>query len=536
MNKPAAVMLLLVASLWSQEARTVFLIKYVADGAVYLDGGKLAGLAEKMKLMAGSAEIEVVSVAAASAVCEIRTPGAELHPGDVARLSAEDAQRSQLLRAAGSGNHYAQTITFTDGDPVDEEVRDYMPRPQLPEINRVRGRIGLEYGSIFGQGAGLGSNQASVVLRTDMTRIGGSYWNLNGYSRLRFTNVGTGQQQTLNDLMNRTYHLALTYNNPLSPWTMGFGRFYLPWAPSLSTIDGGYLARRLSRTVTVGLFAGTTPDPTSWNYSPNREMAGAFVNFQGGSYDAFHYSSTEGLGLSRLSWRPEREFIFFENDFSYQRRFAVYHSLEVDSTHPTSEKPSAGGTGVARSFLTVRYEASNWLSLDMNHNYFRDFPTFDPRLAGTGLLDKLLFQGVSGGARANLPWHHASVYFNLGRSNGNNDPKAAWNQMFGVTLSDVLGTGVRADAHYARFNSSFGQGHYTALTATREMWDGLRLQVQAGQQDFASALTSVTRARFVNGNLDWVFARHYFTAVGLTVYRSQSQNYNQIFFSLGYRF
>ena len=116
MNKPAAVMLLLVASLWSQEARTVFLIKYVADGAVYLDGGKLAGLAEKMKLMAGSAEIEVVSVAAASAVCEIRTPGAELHPGDVARLSAEDAQRSQLLRAAGSGNHYAQTITFTDGD------------------------------------------------------------------------------------------------------------------------------------------------------------------------------------------------------------------------------------------------------------------------------------------------------------------------------------------------------------------------------------------------------------------------------------
>ncbi len=536
MIKFAAFLFLFAPVLRPQDARTVFRIKYVADGAVYLDGGKLAGLAEKMKLTSGNVELEVVSVAASSAVCEIRTPGAELHPGDTAQLSAEDAQASQLVRAAGSGSHYAQTITFTEGDPVDEEVRDYTPRPKLPEVNRVRGRIGVEYGSIFGQGAGLGSNQASLVLRADMTRINGSYWNLSGYTRLRFTAVGTGQQQTLNDLMNRTYHLVLTYNNPQSKWVMGFGRFYLPWAPSLSTIDGGYVARRISRTVTAGVFAGTTPDPTSWNYSPNREMAGAFVNLQGGSYDGLHYSSTEGLGLSRLNWRPEREFAFLENDFSWQRRFSVYHSMEIDASHPTTEKPQATGTGIARSFLTVRYEASKWLSLDVNHNYFRDFPTFDPRLAGTGLLDKLLFQGVSGGARANLPWRRASVYFNIGRSNGNNDPKASWNQMFGAALSDVLGTGVRADGHYARFNSSFGQGHYTALTATRDMWEGVRLQVQAGQQDFTSAVTASTRARFVNGNLDWVFARHYFAGIGTTFYRSQTQSYNQIFLSLGYRF
>jgi hypothetical protein len=84
---------------------------------------------------------------------------------------------------------------------------------------------------------------------------------------------------------------------------------------------------------------------------------------------------------------------------------------------------------------------------------------------------------MSGGARANLPWRRASIYFNIGRSNGNNDPKPSWNQMFGAALSDVLGSGVRADGHYARFNSSFGQGHYTALTATRDMWEGVRLQV-----------------------------------------------------------
>jgi hypothetical protein len=49
-------------------------------------------------------------------------------------------------------------------------------------------------------------------------------------------------------------------------------------------------------------------------------------------------------------------------------------------------------------------------------------------------------------------------------------------------------------------------------------------------------LTSQTRARFVNGSLDWTFGAHYFLSGGVTVYRGQTQNYDQVFFTLGYRF
>jgi hypothetical protein len=539
------VLFALLAQGWglvAAEAPAGFRVKYVAEGVVYIDGGRAAGLVEAMKLTVRRdgqdvAELVVASVAEASAVCEIKEAKLAVQAGDLASLSSEDAQRSQILRAAGSGSHYAQTISFTDGDPLEEEIRDSLPRPKLPEINRIRGRIGFEYTGIQDQGgSGAGSSEFGLVLRADMTRIGGTYWNLSGYTRLRLTSsTAASQQPTLNDLLNRTYHMALTYQNPQSNWTAGFGRFYLPWASSLSTIDGGYLARRLSKAVTVGMFAGTTPDPTSWNYNPNREMAGTFISLEGGSYESFRYMSTTGFGVSRLSWKPEREFVFFENTFSWKRYFSVYHNLEADRSHATTQQPTASGTGIARSFLTLRFEPYRFLEFDLNENYFRSFPTFNPLLVGTGLLDKFLFQGVSGGVRLALPYH-ASVYVNLGRSKGNSDPNSSWNYLYGLSVADLLRTGIRADVHYSRFNSSFGQGNYQSLSLSRQMNEYLRLEVMAGQQNFASALTTQTRARFLSGNLDWTFARHYFLGGGLTVYRGQSQNYNQTFFTLGYRF
>jgi len=92
----------------------------------------------------------------------------------------------------------------------------------------------------------------------------------------------------------------MQYANPNSRWVAGFGRLYLPWASSLETIDGGYFGRQVGKAVTTGVFAGTTPDSTSWNYNPHRRMAGAFVSFEGGTFEETRYTSTFGLGISSI--------------------------------------------------------------------------------------------------------------------------------------------------------------------------------------------------------------------------------------------
>jgi hypothetical protein len=367
-----------------------------------------------------------------------------------------------------------------------------------------------------------------------MTRIGGTYWNASGYWRGNLTANSYSGTNTLQDLLNRTYHIGMTYDNPNSAWVAGFGRMYLPWASSLDTIDGGYFGRRMGHGSTMGVFAGSTPDPTSWSYAPNRRIGGAFVNFEGGSYDAFRYNITSGVGVSTLGWKIDRPFIFFENGIYYKRYVSIYDSLQMDS--PVGYKAGGSpGAGVGRNFLTVRYQPHERIEFDGNYSYFRDLPAFDPTLVGTSLLDKYLFQGFSGGVRLEV-LKQVWVYTNLGRSNSSGDSKSSLNQLYGLTFGRVPWIHIRADGHYARFNSSFGTGSYESVSLSRSLSDNFRLELLGGQQNFVSALSSNTNSKFVTSNLEMNVGAHYFMQGGFTVSRGVSQDYDQWLFTLGYRF
>jgi hypothetical protein len=532
------------------DLRTMYHVTQVASGLVYVDGGTAEGLAEGMRFTVSHlapgdalmnrkevAKISVLAVASHSAACQIEEASAPIQPGDTAQLDPEDAQVIQLARSPSARRDYAQVISFSEGDPLEDELRDYVPKPPLPEINRIRGRIGFEQSAIFDHTAGgTQTFQEGIAVRADMTRIGGTYWNFTGYWRGRLTTQsGSTAPQTLNDLINRTYQIGLYYNNPQSNWVAGFGRFLLPWAASLDTIDGGYIGRRVAKKVTVGMFGGSTPDPTAWNYDPSRQMFGAFLNYERGSYETVRWSTTVGAALSRLHWHPEREFLFFENTLQVNNKFSIYHDMELDRLAPALVTSGNNGVRLARSFLTLRYQATNWLTLDMNHNYFRGVPTFDPRLIGTGLLDKLLFQGFSGGVQINLPYS-AILYANLGANRRDQDTKTALNYMLGLTLTKTFRLPIRTDLRYSRFNSSFGSGDYESLSVSRQLGDRLRLEVLGGQQNLRSTFTSVSRARFVTADMDYLIGRHYILGASWTVYRGGSQNYDQMFINLGYRF
>src|SRR6266478_4343863 len=533
--------------------RTAFRIKYVASGAAYLDGGRSAGLTEGMKLVVretptGSvvaaadgnddnivAELEVTSVAESSAVTDVHTPKRDVKPGDVAYLSSQDEQTLVQQSTLSATRKYPTVISFTEGDTLDEEARAEVPRPPMPSVNRARGRVGIDYlGTSFHGATGGTSMNLGLMARMDMTRIAGTYWNLSGYWRGRLNSNSFAGTATIQDLINRTYHIGMTYDNPHSAWVAGFGRMYLPWATSLDTIDGGYFGRRVGHGATVGMFAGSTPDPTSWSYNPNRRIGGGFVNFEGGSFDGLRYTSTSGVGLSTIQWKIDRPFVFFENGLYYKRYVSIYDSLQADSP-AGNQAVSAPGTGIGRNFLTVRFQPHQRIEFDANYNYFRDVPTFDPALIGTSLLDKYLFQGFSGGARLEV-LKQVWLYTNLGRSSRSGDPTSALNEMYGITFVRIPWVKMRADAHYSKFNSSFGSGYYETVSLARSLSDNFRLEVLGGQQNFSSAYSNNSNSKFVTSNLDMNLGLHYFIQGGFTVSRGAVQNYDQWLFTLGYRF
>jgi hypothetical protein len=532
--------------------RTTFKIKYVAEGVAYLDGGRSAGLTEGMKLVVrdtptGSiasaadgnadnvvAELEVMSVADASAVTDIHTPKRDVKSGDLAYLSSQDEQALVQENTLSATRKYPTVISFTDADALDDEARAEVPRPPVPSINRARGRIGFDYmgTSFHGSAAGMNSD-VGLVARMDMSRIGGTYWNLSGYWRGNFTTNSAAGSATIQDLINRTYHIALTYDSPSSAWVAGFGRLYLPWAPSLDTIDGGYFGRRIGHGTTMGVFGGSTPDPTSYSYNPNQRIAGTFVNFEGGSFDGFRYTSTVGAGINTVGWQITRPFVFYEGGVFYKRYVSIYDSVQVDN--PVGYAPgTTAGTGVGRSFTTIRYQPHERIEFDANYNYYRDLPTFDPTLIGTGLLDKYLFQGFSGGVRVEL-LKQIWLYTTLGSSHRSGDTGTSLNELYGITFGR-LPWKMRADAHYSKFNSSFGSGYYDSVSLSRNLNDNFRVEVLGGQQNFSSSFSNNNNAKFVTGNIEMNVGMHYFIQGGFTSNRGATQDYDQWIMTLGYRF
>jgi hypothetical protein len=533
--------------------RTVFRVKYVADGVAYLDGGSTSGLGEKMKLEVREsnlpvqqgavvdpndtsvvAELEINAVAETSAAADIQSPKRPVKVGDLAYLSAADVQALIQQRTLSATRKYPAVVTFTDSDAMDEEAHEEVPRPPLPSVNRARGMFGLNYMSTVSSGAtAMTNNNIGGVVRLDVTRMGGTFWNVRGYWRGNLTRESGQSVQTMQDMINRTYHLYMTYDNPNSRWVAGFGRLYLPYAPSLDTIDGGYFGARLSKGSTAGIFAGSTPDPTSYSYNPDGKIGGAFINFEGGSYDGTHYTSTSGVGVQTIKWQINRPFVFFENVISYKTKFSIYDSLQLDSPRGTPAAP-APGPGLGRNFLTVRFQPHPRFEFDINHTYFRDVPTYDPTLLGTGMLDKYLFQGVSGGVRVEVV-KQVWVYTEIGQSNRTGDAQNSLNQAYGITFNRVPKLDLHLDAHYSKFSSSFGSGSYRAFSVSRNVSERLRLNVLLGDQSFNSSLTSLPSSKFINTTAETSFGAHYFLQGGFTVNRG-GLDYNQWMFTLGYRF
>jgi hypothetical protein len=541
----------------SQKA-TVFHIKYISESSVYLDSGRNADLQEGMKLSVIEAtpdgvandgvrfrgyphvaELKIVSVADSSAVCDVLSTNAELKIGQFAFLTPGSVEDRHLAQTAQEAQNYPVVVAFTDGDPIDQELR----ASKVEQINEsplgvMRGRFGFSYGGI--NESGLNSSQLGMMIETDMTHIGGSYWNFAGYWRGTLTTSSSAitntNTTTLTDLINRTYTLGFTYQNPYSPLTVGVGRLYLPWAPSLSTIDGGYFGRRLGRFITVGAFAGSTPNPTSWSYNPDQQIAGTFVNFESGDYDHLHFMSTEGIALTTISLRVARQFAFLENNLSWKRYLAFYNSMQVDAAR-TSPLPDGGSnpTGISQSYTSFHVQPWRRVGFGINHNFYRQLPTFDPLLVGTGLLDKYLFQGFSGDVRVDLP-AHVSVYASLGHSKATSDSSSSLNQAYGITLGNIAHTGLLLDAHYSKFNSSFGSGEYESVSISKSLSEKFRLQLIGGNQQFNSPFSTNTSAKFVNGVVDWNLGSRYFLEGNVGLYNGTTLNYTQWSTLLGYRF
>jgi hypothetical protein len=583
----------------AQPPKNIFHVKYISENSVYLDAGKNAGLEEGMILHivppdpdggtteavrfrgeAPLADVRVFSVADTSAAAEIITARGDLTVGDIACLDVKSIHAREDKANAEEATSYPVVVTFSSGDPLDEEIRaTTVTEKLLPPIrNQIRGRIGVDLGFLSEPG-GVSSRQTGLLIDADISRIGGTHWDFRGYWRGDLTsqnsgNLGTGVSPiVLNELLNHTYTLGIYYENPDSIVTAGFGRLYLPYAPSLSAIDGGYFGYKIRPSVTVGAFAGSTPDPTSWSYAPNQRIGGVFVNYAHGDFEHVRLNNTFGLAATSVGWHIGREFVFAENTISFGHKLSFYNSLQIDAgrtapgftpTTPglTPLAPQVYSTGLTQSFSSIHYQPIHLLTFSLNDNYLRNLPTFDPALLASGvgaaLVQQYLFTGLSGGVDVALPYR-ITLSTDIGKSNSTtpststsgtsgtsgstgsttsaSDKTPSWNQMYGITFGEIKKTGLQLDLRYTKFNSSFGQGQFEFVSISRSIADRFHISLQGGTQTLSSStFTANTKSTFITSIVDMSLSRRFFIE-GLYSYNmGTTMNYSQMNFTFGYRF
>ena len=185
-----------------------------------------------------------------SACCEAAAEG-----GDWAVLTPTDAEKAR--NAVTTKALAAAPLPRSNAFLPDEPDHTMPVRQENSNASRIQGRVGLDYSGITSSGSTPGySRQMGISFQSDMTHLFGTHWNLQGYWRGRINQHSQFQEQTVQNVLNKTYTMQLYYDNPDSAWVAGFGRLYLPWAVSLDTIDGGYVGREVGNGVTTGVFGG----------------------------------------------------------------------------------------------------------------------------------------------------------------------------------------------------------------------------------------------------------------------------------------
>jgi hypothetical protein len=189
----------------------------------------------------------------------------------------------------------------------------------------------------------------------------------------------------------------------------------------------------------------------------------------------------------------------------------------------------------------VRFQPIKFLTFDLNHNYLRNLPTFDPALlitcslVSTCALDQYLFQGLSGGVTVQLPYR-ITVSTDVGKSKSTTDTANSWNQMYGINFGEIAHTGFQLDLRYTKFNSSFGQGTYEMASLNRTLTERLHVSLQGGTQHLISSFSTNSDSKFVTGSVDWSIGTRYFLEGLYTWNSGTTQSYRQTSITFGYRF
>ena len=443
-------------------------VTYVSGADIYVDAGRLDGLAEGSELFvvrAGAvvATLRVKYLASHRAACELVRGASDVAAGDVVRFRPRPAETPAAARAVAAA---AETAAA--------------PSPRIPRMGNsgLHGRIGTRYlhagtsTESGGQAGGTTSfTQPSLDVRLSGRALGGTRLGLVLDLRARRTSTTSAGRDEA-DGHTRAYQAAVLWNAPGARFRAALGRQYLGAVGSVGLLDGLLVEVNGSR-LGGGAFAGFEPDLGTLRFSGEVKDVGAYGLLHSRPGAATAASLTLGAVGSYQNGEARREWGILQGSVT-NRYLSLFLLQELDYYRPWKrEGPNAEASAFSATsrFASASVRPARWLSLNGNYDRRRSVPVLRDFTDPAAAFDDAYREGYGTGVRLTGQRLYGGVDWrkSTGGSSGGAD---SWTATFGVNRIGRLSVGASGRATwYSSDNDSTGSNP-GAVRTTGQLYSG----------------------------------------------------------------
>jgi hypothetical protein len=527
-------------NMFAQSDAGAFRVKYVTGENVYLDGGSAKGLnvGDKLYVVRNQkdviAQLELIYVAEYSASCKILNASQTIQVGDIAAVvetKKPESSEPQKDIETGETSDVEKAVVAAA-----EPLEDAQPRTSL---TRISGSVSVQFFHLDDRTKNnLDFTRPAFRLNFRAQRLWGREFNLRVRTRSLY-NIRTrpySSRVPQEEWRNRVYELSFSYEDRRSPLNYKFGRIISNYMSGVGYIDGGQVQYNFSPSVRIGVFGGTQPDLQNSKFQTAVKKYGAYFNLAIGSYQNQYFETTIAGAAQYHSSTVSREFLYFQNNYSYNSRLTIYQSMEVDINRQWRKEKAGQSTTLSNFFISGRYRFSRAVTAGLTYDNRRNYWTYEVLSVADSLFDDALRTGLRGNLSLRLPGS-IYVFANGGYRKKETDEKATVSYAGGVNKSNLLVRGFFINLNYAGFTGPFTDGQNGSVTIGQDFLNGVRIAVDYGIYGYTiTAIDETRNSRWARLNMNMYLFRHLFFAGQYEYDWGDDLQGQRFLVELGYRF
>jgi hypothetical protein len=497
-------------------------VTYLTTASAYIDAGRAEGLRDgsRVELVRGDSTIAVLVVtflATHQAACDVSGVTTTLVVGDAVKFTPAVPGPDSTVAAASQA---AQGRTVS---------------PQRAG-GALRGRAGLYYLLIQSQdGSGARFMQPSGDLRLFGSSLGGTGLGIAVDARgrrnmqTRADGFGTDAQAQA-----RVYQASLSWQAPASPLRLTAGRQYAPGIAPVGLLDG--VSAQLDRSAWGGgLFVGSEPDPLDLALSGTVTQLGGYVQRHSQPGAASRWGLSAGLSGSYLHSGTNREFLYFQGDYS-TRRLSLYAAQEVDYYRPWRRVGGEHALSPTSTFASLLFRVSDAISVTAGLDNRRNVRLYRDVVNPETAFDDAFRRGAWAGLSAR------TGRFQVGldaRASAGGLSGSAGSSTLSLGADRLTGWGLSLRSRSTRYSSAATgrRGWLQAFTLGLEPGGRGSLQLSGGWRNERSDLAAATATvNWVSTDLDYTLARSWLVVLSAYRERGGPEAHDLLYGGLSFRF